>query len=163
MAHFMHLTSPFRAVRRDCSLLLTLLMIGSLAGALLDKLQDPALSVPEHSVQSSWVSIWLRVSLFPCLLAVSFLLRRRAFCFLLFFLKGFAVSLTLCVFARCGAEQLVGILPTVLLSVLLLPVQFFLGLYWLQDDGQSGKGILLLAPMLLLSLLGALLQTYLVS
>ena len=97
------------------------------------------------------------------LLAVSFLLRRRTFCFLLFFLKGFAVSLTLCVFARCGAEQLVGILPTVLLSVLLLPVQFFLGLYWLQDDGQSGKGILLLAPMLLLSLLGALLQTYLVS
>lgn len=164
MVHFLHVSSVFHADRRDCARLLTVLLIGSLMGALFAKLQSVTFLEYDHlSSQTSCFPIWLRVSLFPCLLAVSFLVRRSFLFYVLFFLKGLFVSFSLCLFAVYGVSQLVSVLPAFFLSVLLLPVHFCATLFWLQAGENAGRGILFLLPVLLLSFLGALFQTSMVS
>ena len=160
MAHLQHVLFCFRTHRREGFQLLTSLLIGSLFGALCAKTQTAAFFLPGHNLaQTSVISILLRSVLFPSLLVVSFLLRRRVLFFVLFFLKGFFVSLTLCAFASQGLDLLLPVLLTIVIqSLLSLPAQFFAVVVWLQNGDQYREKHLLFAPMLLFTLLGVLLQ-----
>lgn len=159
MAHFIHSLPTFQPNRNDCPRLLLSLMFGSLLGAVCARLQTASVSDLVFGVaQSFWIPIWLRASLFPCLLAVSFLLRRRFLFYVLFFLKGTFVSFTLSIFALYGVEQLLSFLPVFLFQTMLpLPIQFYSASIWLQD-GEDFRKLFLLAPMLFLALFGALIQ-----
>ena len=165
MAQFLLVSPDYRSERAACVRLLGVLFIGSLTGALWAKLLVHALSDPAfRSGQSSWLLIWLRADLFPCLLAVSFLLGRRPLFYILFFAKGALVCFTLCYFSMQGRDQLFFVMPTLCFSSLLpLPAQLWGASVWLQTRELRTRSLILLVPMLLLALLGALIQTAVVS
>ena len=121
MAHLLQVLSSFRVPRRESFQLLASLLIGSLFGALCAKTQTVAFSVPRLGLeQASEFSILFRAFVFPCFLAVPVLLRRKALFYVLFFLKGFFVSFTLCVFALQGLAFLRPVLPATIFQSLLL-------------------------------------------
>ncbi len=157
MARFLHLTSAFQANRADRDRLLAFLLLGSLFGAFGARLQHDALPAFDFGAdQGTWILTWLRFSLFPCLLAVSFLLHRRWLFCLLFFLKGAFVSFTLCVFSLCGWKQFLDVLPPLFWQGLLpLPLQLYVASIWLGEERSDGA-VLLLFALLLPGLLGVL-------
>ena len=161
MAQFLHGSTVLQSNRRDCYRLMTFLLLGALLGSLTARFQFRTISCFRFEArQSAWILIWFRSSLFSCLLAVSFLLRRSILFDLLFFLKGAFVSFILCVFSHCGVNQLFPSLPPLVLqSVLPLPLQFHVASIWLRDAQRNAAGLVLLAPLLLLALLGALIST----
>ena len=165
MAQFLHVSWTFHANRQALYRLLTDMLIGSLCGALCAKLHAPGLSAVDFGMkQTSWILIWLRSALFPCLMAVSFLLRRRYLFSILFFLKGAFAAYCLCAFALFGADRLLFALPALAFQSLLpLPLYFYAASVWLGEEDSSGRPLFFLAPMLLISLLGALIQVSLVT
>ena len=163
MAHFLRLSSAFHADRRDCLRLLGFLLSGSILGALFARLRSDALSTLRFDMtQGSWIPIFLRSSLFPCLMAVSFLLRRRWLFCCLFFGKGFFVAFSLSVIALSGRLQFLCFFPPFLNHALLLPMELYVGSVWLRKE-DAGGALWLLFPLLFLAFFGVLIQTSLVS
>ena len=163
MARFLHFSSAFQSNRKDCYQLLAFLLIGALFGALVASLQPVTVFVFDFdAIQTSWIPIWFRSSLFPCLLAVSFLLRRKALFFLLFFLKGAFVSFTLCILSRFGLNLLLSNLSFFLIqTVLPLSIQLYVSSIWLRFEQNNASALFLLVPMILAAFLGALILMHL--
>lgn len=129
MAHFVHASAVFSEHRASCLRLLAALLVGSVVGALCARLQSAAFSVPAFTLrQFDFFPSLLRAMLFPGLLVVAFLLRRRFLFYVLFFSKGFFLAYVLCAFALRDAEQLPSLLPVLILRALLpLPAHFLVG------------------------------------
>ena len=163
MAHFLYDSTIISEYRSNCIRLLSALLIGSVFGALCAKLQSAAFFVTDPALrQTSLLLILFRAFPFPGLLYAAYLLRRSLFFYALFFLKGAFSAFTLCAFAAQGVSMLCPILPILLLpSCLTLPCAFWAGSVWLQNIEDSSFSRLPLILLLLFTLLGALVQSFL--
>ncbi len=164
MARFHGFRLRFDPCRQGQQMILLFMLLGMLAGAAAASFHPCGLS-PDVFVISGRASVlgtWFRVSLFPVLLTVSFLLRRKAAIWLLFFLKSAADTCTLVTIVCSGREVLPAMLPSFLLETLLpLPFLIMTGARWSRQTEHGKTDEWLLAPLLAISFLSALLETLL--
>lgn len=164
MARFRDFRLRFHPYRQAQQMILLFLLLGMLVGAAAASFHSSGLS-PDVFVKSGRASVfgtWFRVSLFPVLLTASFLLRRKAAIWLLFFLKSAADTCTLVTIACSGREVLSSMLPAFLLETLLpLPFMIMTGARWSRQTERGKTDEWLLAPLLAIAFLSALLETLL--
>lgn len=162
MAQIQSLRQRIRFCSRERQRIFLALLLGSLFGAAAVMLQPKAISSELFGAarRVSLPIVWFRASFFSTVIyAVSFS-RRRALIRLLFFLKGSAISYTLCSYACSGAELFLDLLPTFFLETLLpLPLLILCGSLWADQAEDGYPKLWLLLPLLALIFFAVFLET----
>ena len=153
---------PLEFRREFCVWLTGAILLGSVFGALCAKCLDPDtirrfqfFSTPTFS-NVPLVRRVFRATLFPAFLSLLFVTRNRNGFFLLFFLKGFFLTVVLCGSISAESRRWLSQAAILLENIVSLPALLFIAAVWLGESTQQSQRLSLLIPAICFSILGTL-------